>query len=76
MQLTRVQRDVLAHRSRGAMCVFEAIEVGIMAVVFHAATETGYFADYFWYVLGGLICFTCFTGEVIRRQHCLVFLTS
>src|SRR5262245_19669961 len=56
MHFSRVQRDVLAHRSAGAMLIREAKEITLMAVAFLAAAVALHliqdFRNFFGYLIG------------------------
>ena len=55
MQFSRLQRDVLAHRSASGVAIFEAEEIVLVAVVLHAAAEARHLLKNFRNVFGDLV---------------------
>ena len=68
MHFSRVQRDVLAHRSAGAVLICEAKEVTLMAIALFATAVALDLIQYFRNLFGYLIRFACLACEHLGRQ--------
>jgi hypothetical protein len=68
MHFSRVQRDVLAHRSAGAVLIGEAKEITLMAVALLAAAVALHLIQDFWNLSGDLIGLSGLAREHFGRQ--------
>lgn len=68
MHFSRVQRDVLAHRSASAVLIREAEEITLMAVTLLAAAVALDLIQNFRNFFGHLIRLACLASEHLGRQ--------
>jgi hypothetical protein len=68
MHFSRVQRDVLTHRSAGAVLIYEAKEIALMSVAFLAAAVALHLMQDFWNFFGYLVGLSRFAREHFWRQ--------
>ena len=68
MHFSRVQRDVLAHRSAGAVLIGKAKEIALMSVAFLAAAVTLHLIQDFWNLFGYLIGISRLARKHLGRQ--------
>ena len=67
MHFSRVQRDILTHRSACPVLIYEAKEIALMSVAFLAAAVTLHLMQDIWNFFGYLISLSRFAREHFWR---------